>query len=507
MLKTGPDGALWIADMYRAVIEHPEWIPDDWEKRLDLRAGSEQGRIYRVYPGRQEAAADPAARPARYGRAGRRARQPQRLAARHGPAAALAPARPGRDRAASQARARRPSGPRRASRRSGRWPISAASTSRRRWPASTDPDPRVRESVIAAVRAAAEPIVQRWPRPCSGWPTIPMPRVRFQVALALGNWDDQRAGEALARLARRDGNDPWMRAAILSSAVPHVDDAAGRAAADGGGRATPPPAAMVEPLLALAGSLPDRRPIEAVDRDRSASRRGRGVATPPGSSPRSPGLLEARDRAEAAAGARSRQAVRSGLAGRSPGWSRDDKAAEAERLAAVAAAGSRRRAQHRGSRPAARAAPAAGLVGLQQAAVAALGTDDRPQARRLAGARLEEALAAGPRRDPRHAAEPDGVDVVAALVARRRLRAAGRDRPGPAAAASRRGAIRRSEARAEAVFAHQAEPRQAVVDSFRSALGIEGRSRRRRGRLQEAVRLVPSPGQRRGRGRPRPRHA
>ncbi len=50
MLKTGPDGALWIADMYRAVIEHPEWIPDDWEARLDLRAGSEQGRIYRVFP-------------------------------------------------------------------------------------------------------------------------------------------------------------------------------------------------------------------------------------------------------------------------------------------------------------------------------------------------------------------------------------------------------------------------------------------------------------------------
>ena len=50
MLKTGPDGALWIADMYRAVIEHPQWIPDDWEAKLDLRAGSDQGRIYRVYP-------------------------------------------------------------------------------------------------------------------------------------------------------------------------------------------------------------------------------------------------------------------------------------------------------------------------------------------------------------------------------------------------------------------------------------------------------------------------
>ncbi len=50
MLRTGPDGALWIADMYRAVIEHPEWIPDDWEAKLDLRAGSDMGRIYRVYP-------------------------------------------------------------------------------------------------------------------------------------------------------------------------------------------------------------------------------------------------------------------------------------------------------------------------------------------------------------------------------------------------------------------------------------------------------------------------
>ncbi len=54
MLRTGPDGALWIADMYRAVIEHPEWIPDDWEARLDLRAGHDRGRIYRVYPVNQK---------------------------------------------------------------------------------------------------------------------------------------------------------------------------------------------------------------------------------------------------------------------------------------------------------------------------------------------------------------------------------------------------------------------------------------------------------------------
>ena len=31
MIQTGPDGCLWIADMYRAVIEHPQWIPPDWQ--------------------------------------------------------------------------------------------------------------------------------------------------------------------------------------------------------------------------------------------------------------------------------------------------------------------------------------------------------------------------------------------------------------------------------------------------------------------------------------------
>ncbi len=50
MIQVGPDGALWIADMYRYVIEHPEWIPKDWQKKLDLRAGHERGRIYRVVP-------------------------------------------------------------------------------------------------------------------------------------------------------------------------------------------------------------------------------------------------------------------------------------------------------------------------------------------------------------------------------------------------------------------------------------------------------------------------
>lgn len=49
-VTTGPDGALWIADMYRLVIEHPEWIDDEQEKTMELRAGHDRGRIYRIFP-------------------------------------------------------------------------------------------------------------------------------------------------------------------------------------------------------------------------------------------------------------------------------------------------------------------------------------------------------------------------------------------------------------------------------------------------------------------------
>lgn len=49
-LQTGPDGALWVVDMYRAIIEHPKWITADRLATLDLRAGDDKGRIYRIVP-------------------------------------------------------------------------------------------------------------------------------------------------------------------------------------------------------------------------------------------------------------------------------------------------------------------------------------------------------------------------------------------------------------------------------------------------------------------------
>ncbi|MEZ5301247.1 MAG: hypothetical protein R3F11_11435, partial [Verrucomicrobiales bacterium] len=49
-LRTGPDGALYVVDYYRFVIEHPEWISPEMQARLDLRAGDDRGRIYRIAP-------------------------------------------------------------------------------------------------------------------------------------------------------------------------------------------------------------------------------------------------------------------------------------------------------------------------------------------------------------------------------------------------------------------------------------------------------------------------
>jgi putative membrane-bound dehydrogenase-like protein len=48
--ESGPDGALYIADMQRDVIEHPDYIPAKVRERQDLRAGDTRGRIYRVTP-------------------------------------------------------------------------------------------------------------------------------------------------------------------------------------------------------------------------------------------------------------------------------------------------------------------------------------------------------------------------------------------------------------------------------------------------------------------------
>ncbi|MGV3531038.1 MAG: PVC-type heme-binding CxxCH protein, partial [Chthoniobacteraceae bacterium] len=47
-LTTGPDGALYVCDMYRKVIEHPDYLPGETAKQMDFEAGKESGRIWRI---------------------------------------------------------------------------------------------------------------------------------------------------------------------------------------------------------------------------------------------------------------------------------------------------------------------------------------------------------------------------------------------------------------------------------------------------------------------------
>ena len=46
----GPDGNLYVTDMYRETIEQPESIPEELKKNIDFWSGSDKGRIYRISP-------------------------------------------------------------------------------------------------------------------------------------------------------------------------------------------------------------------------------------------------------------------------------------------------------------------------------------------------------------------------------------------------------------------------------------------------------------------------
>lgn len=47
-LAQGPDGALYLCDMYRKTIEHPDYLPVELRKHTDFDSGRHLGRIWRV---------------------------------------------------------------------------------------------------------------------------------------------------------------------------------------------------------------------------------------------------------------------------------------------------------------------------------------------------------------------------------------------------------------------------------------------------------------------------
>lgn len=253
MLKTGPDGALWVCDMDRAVIEHPEWIPDEWEKRLDLRAGADRGRIFRVVPVDRPARAIPrldrldtaelvAALESSNG--WQRDTAHRLLLHRNDPSAVALLTRLA------------VSTPRPKTRVQALWVLEnlGGLTAEPVVKALADAHPQVRRNaarVSEGLLAKSPEVGEALLKLVSDADAA----VRFQVVLTLGNWDDPRAGKALAELARKDGADPWFRAAVATSAPLHISTLLTSLFAEPG---QAPPAGVVEPLFILAGSTKDR---------------------------------------------------------------------------------------------------------------------------------------------------------------------------------------------------------------------------------------------------------
>jgi putative membrane-bound dehydrogenase-like protein len=232
-VRAGPDGALYIVDMYRLVIEHPKWIPEAWQKELgDLRAGETQGRIYRVRPkgmalrpvpklDQADTAAVVAALESPSGIV--RDLAQQQLAWRMDKSAV-----PALERLAISAA--RP-----ASRAQALWSlhsldaITAAIVVR----ALQDPHPGVRRQAVRLSETFSNRNPELLER-VAGLVDDADPSVRLQVAYTLGEWKQPVAGVALARLLRAD-DDRFIRAAAMSSALPHADTLIAQLGASGRG--------------------------------------------------------------------------------------------------------------------------------------------------------------------------------------------------------------------------------------------------------------------------------
>ena len=265
-IRTGPDGAMVVADMYRLVIEHPKWIGKLQLLMMiadgRLRAGEKQGRIYRISP------------------IGAELPKPANLAAMPPPDLARAfDSTNGwqRDTAhmmltwLAKADRRKAIAPLRIVLRQSE--IAAARTQALCALADLgaleasdmivgldDDHPGVRRN---ALRAGA-PLLEKHAE--LGGRVIVLlddedAKVRMQAAYALGWWPGKRAGAALGRFVVKHADRPYLRAAALTSArkFPHEVLFAVFAA-----ERTPATASLVDALIGMLGSDDARESVPDV---------------------------------------------------------------------------------------------------------------------------------------------------------------------------------------------------------------------------------------------------
>lgn len=245
--RVGPDGAVWVADMYRAVIEHPQWIPPDWQKRLDLRAGHDRGRIYRIVRIGEKRGTiprldtlDTAGLVAALDSPNGWQRDTAQMLLMQKADKSAVPLLEVMAQASTNPHARLHA----FCTLDGLGALTAATILRCR----SDENPRVIRHLVrlSEPRFAQSPDLGPWVvRQARN------PHIAVQAACTLGAWDDPRAGTVLGALARTSDADPFVLTATLSSLTatnfPAVADAA-----LGSGFDRPPSTRLMESLVAFA---------------------------------------------------------------------------------------------------------------------------------------------------------------------------------------------------------------------------------------------------------------
>lgn len=221
MARTGPDGAIWIADMYRYMIEHPDWLPKEGKEELlpHYRLGEDRGRIYQVIREGAKGKAPAAMKLDQLDTAGlvaaldspndwQRDKVQQLLLWRNDPKSVPLLEMLFQTNSRPQTRLQA------IYMLDGLKALSSVTLAK----ALGDANPRVRENAIrlAETRNDEELIAA-----ATKLANDADAKVRLQLALSCGEWKSEKAAAALAEIAARDAEDPLMVAAVMSSALPH----------------------------------------------------------------------------------------------------------------------------------------------------------------------------------------------------------------------------------------------------------------------------------------------
>lgn len=226
-LELGPDGALYVIDMYRAVIEHPDWMPEELRDRRDLLDGNDRGRIYRIVAADRSSNGEAPRLSAtssvdlvaylEHPNAWWRETAGRLLLERQDPTVQAALERLARS-------SKQPAG-----RVAALWALRTLDLLADDVieQALQDSDPRVRETavVLSEARLDEAPALRRRVLDQAADPDA---RLRFQTALSLGYATGDDVVPALATIALRGVDDRWTRWAVATAAV----DRAGRLLAE-----------------------------------------------------------------------------------------------------------------------------------------------------------------------------------------------------------------------------------------------------------------------------------